>query len=68
MLFTSEEAKDMRCPLRVDGIYCLGNKCAAWRWYDVAVEYALGYCGMAGRPEAITLINSDAPLVKMTRK
>ena len=51
MRFTSAEAKDVRCPLRVDGMYCIGKQCAAWRWWE---EKAFpqsadeGYCGMAG--------------------
>ena len=51
MRFTSDEAKDVRCPLRVDGLYCIGKACAAWRWAED--EHVTGYCGMAGRIEAL---------------
>ena len=44
MRVTPEEAKDVRCPLRVDGIYCIGDKCMAWR----QASEIDGYCGMAG--------------------
>ena len=55
MRFTSDEAKDVRCPLRVDGLYCIGKACAAWRWIEthgsLKSDSPEGYCGMAGKPE-----------------
>ena len=50
MRVTPEQAKDVRCPLRVDGIYCIGIQCMAWRWVtDVSLTPETeGRCGMAG--------------------
>lgn len=56
------------CPQNMDGPdrrRCVGAECMAWRWrvtYTVLTEYpytanatisdTVGYCGMAGKPEA----------------
>ena len=56
MRFTSDEAKDIRCPLRVDGLYCIGKACAAFRLIpddprETPFPQRSGYCGMAGKLE-----------------
>lgn len=63
-----EESKSLCqfCPQNMDGPdrrRCVGAECMAWRWrvtYDVSgtgevtakVSDTVGYCGMAGKPEA----------------
>jgi hypothetical protein len=56
MLYRPEEANEVACPHRSDRegrtLRCLGNRCAAWRWWSYRGE--VGYCGLSGRPEAAT--------------
>ena len=39
---------DSKGDLGPGGVFCLGNKCMAWRWLVFEKQ---GYCGLAGKPE-----------------
>jgi hypothetical protein len=64
MLVTAGEAKETYCyrsrcsrERTTHDIFCIGQKCMAWRWWDEEPADAegaprrRGYCGLAGTPK-----------------
>lgn len=59
MLLPEDEARERICPYdrthSEQVVNCIGSDCMAWRWELLLLaekdENALGYCGLAGKPE-----------------